>query len=874
MSQESPRAASKDVDEILRDLGTNSEKGLTSDEVEKRLGQYGENALGEVERESFIDALKEEATEPMILLLIFVGVLYSLWGSLLDAATIFIVIAVLVLSEVYNEYKAEQGMASLRELTSPTSLVLRDGLVKEVPSTNLVPGDVIPLSVGERIPADARLLRSYGLQLDESSLTGESLPVQKNAEAVLPADSQVTDLSNMVLAGTLIVQGEGLSVVTSTGRSTELGRIAKLVEEAEEQETPLQEAMEELSKTLVWVAIFFSVMIPVLGYLRGQPLQTMILTGLSLSFAVIPEELPIIITMVLAVGTYALSQRGALIKRLRASETLGSVTVIATDKTGTITESVMRLGHIFTEDRLGQLGENPSDKAFLEMGVLATRAQAGLANEKLRSLNPMGAAILDSALKAGVQADDLKKLALVNEFSFDNRTQMASYVYDHGAGLRIYSSGSPEAVMARSSKILRKGSEIRFNDAERSKVSETVAGLALGGERAIAIAYKNIRKNEAGLAPEGGLVFVGVVSFLDPPRSEVPDVVKMCKEAGIRVVMLTGDHPETAKAVATKVGIDSEGKVLTGPELSGMDDEQLKKAIASTSIFARITPEYKLRIVRLLRETGQVVAVTGDGVNDAPALKEAAIGIAMGKRGTDAAKEAADMILTDDNFVSIGSAVKEGRKIFDNLRKGVKYYLAVKVALVLIFLLPIILNVPLPFAPIQIILLEMFMDLAASSGFVAEGDEPDLMKRPPRDPKAKFLDRGTLAGIFMSAMCLFVAVSYCYLAVYYSTGNLVYAQTVAFAAWIISHIFLAFVRRSETEPLLKRGLFSNRVMVLWAVAAAGMLVASTVIPLLQTLVKTTSLSLLDWARVLVASFLATFWIDAMKLVRRKGATPP
>jgi Ca2+-transporting ATPase len=332
--------------------------------------------------------------------------------------------------------------------------------------------------------------------------------------------------------------------------------------------------------------------------------------------------------------------------------------------------------------------------------------------------------------------------------------------------------------------------------------------------------------------------------------------------------MLTGDHPDTAKAVAAQVGINS-SSVLTGPEISTMDDSKLGEAVKTTSVFARITPEHKLRIVKLFKANGQVVAVTGDGVNDAPALKEAAIGIAMGVRGTDAAKEAADIVLTDDNFVSIGSAVQEGRKIFDNLRKGVKYYLAVKVALVLIFTLPIILNVPLPFAPIQIILLEMFMDLAASSGFVAEGFESDLMSRPPRDPAAKFLDRGTLTGILASALSLFVAVSFCYLTAYYRSGDLIYAQTIAFSAWIISHIMLAFVRRSEKEPLLKRGLFSNRVMVLWAISAVVLLLAVIYVPFLQGLVKVTALGLVDWATVIAASFVATIWIEAAKYIRPK-----
>jgi Ca2+-transporting ATPase len=721
--------------------------------------------------------------------------------------------------------------------------------------------------VGGKIPADARLIKSYGLQIDESSLTGESMPVTKDAGAVLPEGSQVTDLSNMVLTGTLIVQGEGLSVVTSTGRGTELGRVAELAEEAEEPETPLQETMEEISKTLLWVAVFFSVTIPALGYLRGQPLRTMILTGLSLSFAVIPEELPIVITMVLSIGTYALSRRGALVKHLRASETLGSVTVIATDKTGTITESVMRLGHVYSDDRLVEPTATDPDLKTLEVGVLATHALETLENTRLRGFNPMGAAILDSAVKAGVSVDDLRGRSLVNEFSFDAETKMASYVYRGGDGLRVYSSGAPEAVMTRSSMMLRGGSEAAFGSADRERASAAVEEMTLRGERALAFAYKDIVEEEQGVALADGLVFAGVVGFIDPPRAEVPEVIRMCTDAGIRVIMLTGDHPETAKAVADQVGIDGSG-VLTGPEVSAMTDGQLSDALDSTSIFARITPAHKLRIVRLLKNSGEIVAVTGDGVNDAPALKEAAIGIAMGIRGTDAAKEAADMILTDDNFVSIGSAIREGRKIFDNLSKGVKYYLAVKVALVLIFVLPIVLDVPLPFAPIQIIILEMFMDLAASSGFVAEGFEPDLMRRPPRDPEAKFLDAGTLTGILVSAVSLFAAVSYCYLTVYNRTGDLVYSQTVAFSAWILSHIFLAFVRRSEAEPLLRRGIFSNRVMVLWAVTAIGMLAASTYVPFLQGLVRTAALAPGDWVTAIGASFLSTFWIEALKYLRR------
>ena len=600
-ASETAKAASKEFDEFIKELGTDPERGLTSDEVKLRLEKYGENTLGEEKKETFWDALKEESREPMILLLIGVGVLYSIWGSILDAATIFTVIAVLVLSEVYNEWKAEQGIDSLKELTTPRPLVLRDSKVGEVESAELVPGDVLPLSVGERIPADSRLYRSFGLQLDESSLTGESMPVPKAADVVLPEGTQVTELSNMVLAGTLIVQGEGVAIVATTGRNTELGHIATLTEEVKEEKTPLQEAMEELSKTLVWIALIFSVSIPALGYLRGQPLQTMILTGLSLSFAVIPEELPIIITMVLAVGTYALSQRGALVKRLRASETLGSVTIIATDKTGTITESVMRLGHIYSQGELSEPKADASERGILEMGVLATRGQTTLTSDRFRGFNPMGAAVVDAATSSGVSTEDLAKRSLVNEFSFDTRSKTASYVYREGTKLRVYTSGAPEAVLARSTKILKGERAVALSASVRGKVNEAIEKIAQMGERALAVAYRDIDDEDVDKTPEGGLVFAGILSFIDPPRKEVPDVIKMCKEAGIRVIMLTGDHPETAKAIASQVGIDAH-EVLTGPDITAMSDEELGRAVKTTSVFSRITPEHKLRIVRVLKE--------------------------------------------------------------------------------------------------------------------------------------------------------------------------------------------------------------------------------------------------------------------------------
>ncbi len=857
--------ASKPIEDALQELQTDSTKGLPAREAESRLNTFGKNTIAEEKEESFFDVFKEEITEPLILLLLVVGVIYAATGSPLDAGTIFFVIATLTLVEVYNEHRAKASIAMLRKLSAPTAVVVRDGAARELPTSEIVPGDLLPLRMGQRIPADARLLQSYGLQVDESTITGESLPVLKDPEAAPLEKAALADLTNSVLAGTLITQGEGLAVCVATGRDTELGRVTELARGVKFQRTPLQLAMRELSGVLVWIAIGFSILIPLLGYLRGasQDPRTLILTGLSLAFVTIPEELPIITTMSLAVGAVLLSRKHALVKRLKAAETLGSVTVIATDKTGTITENVMTVGHLYHDGKL--TADTGKDKELLEMSVLATGATVGPLHEAMYGLNPMEAAILKAAQEAGVDTSSLRdSYRIRSEYSFDNKLKLASYLYDHDHTQILITTGAPEAVMERSTRIRSTGGDEPFSQEEKTRTALTIAEVAAKGERTIALASRSLEgKQEKRDELEKELIFEGVISFVDPPRQGVAEVVSACKRGGIRIVMLTGDHPNTAKTVAEQVGIDGQNS-LTGQEISSKTDEELKEILASTNVFARISPEDKLRIVRLLKESNNIVAVTGDGVNDAPALREADIGIALGLRGTDVAKEAADMVLTDDNFVTIGVAVREGRRIFDNIRKGIRYYLAVKLALVGIFLLPIILGIPFPFPPIQIILLELFMDLAASSGFIAEGQEGDVMTRPPRNPKERFLSRSLLASIFISAIGLFAAVSATYLYTYYTTGNLLHAQTVAFAAWILTHIFLAFNLRSEREPLFKLGLFSNRVMLGWAAIAIATLAAAISIPLVQSVLRTTSITLFDVGFVLLVSVVATFWLDMLK----------
>ena len=868
---------SEETQEVIRELGANPEKGLADQEAAQRLNQYGKNLLVKPREIRFFSIFKEEVTEPMILLLIAIGVIYAYLGittgnGLTDALTIIVIIIVLVLAEVWNEYRAKRSIASLKKLAPPTALVLRNGQPKEIQTALLVLGDILLLKTGQRVPADARLLEAFGLEVDESSLTGESYPVNKDASATPPAETKITDQPNMLFTGTVITRGRAKAIIVATGVKSELGKIAGITLAAKEPKTTLQLAMKQLSKTLVWIALFFSILIPILSYVRGvqtNPGQAL-LYGLSLAFVVIPEELPIIITMVLGVGSYALSRKGAIVKRLRAAEALGNVTVIATDKTGTITENKMRLEHFYFDDSIRATKDlNENEKAALKTAFLASDAVGTLVSGAVSS-NPMAQATLERLRQDGIDAQSIAKgWVLKDELSFDVKRKMASYIYQYGNSTVVLTSGAPEKILANSTRILLKGEEAPLNEVLEGEVNGAMAQMAKSGERLLGFGYHRLQ-SDLGTDKqnlESDIVFVGILGFIDPPRTEVKGAIKSCQEAGIRVIMVTGDHPETAKAIAAQVEINSTN-VLTGNEISKMTNEDLKKALKTTSVFARVTPEDKLRLVQLLKQNGDIVAVTGDGINDAPALKEANIGIAMGIRGTDVAKETADMVLTDDNFATIKTAVEEGRKLFSNLRKGVKYYLACKVALVSIFLVPIILGIPLPFAPIQIIVLELFMDLAASATFVAEPEEAGIMQKAPNDPKEKFLNQRMLKTLFLGALSLFLAVTVTFLFAWYTTHSIPFARTIAFATWMFGHIFLALNFRSDKEPLVKEGLLSNKVMLLWALLVFVTLLVGTSLPATQTALLITSLNLQDWVLVIVVAFAATFWIELKKNLQK------
>ncbi|HEX7363735.1 MAG TPA: cation-translocating P-type ATPase [Dehalococcoidia bacterium] len=864
-----PWAAS--AEGLLRSLNTHPRTGLTQVEATNRLKQLGANRLTIARKVSFWRVFREEITEPMILLLLVVGIIYSIWGEARDAITIFVIIIALVFVEIFTEYRAKKGVAALKRFSQPTVTLLRDGQYQGVPTVEVVKGDIAILEVGEIVPADIRVVSSFGLQANESALTGESMPVPKY-EKTLASNTVLPERSNMVFAGTTITRGRAIGVVTATGMETELGRITGLVIEAKEPRTGLQQAMKQLSGLLVWIAVSFSILIPSIGLLQHKPLKDMILIGLSLSFATIPEELPIIITMVLGVGALVLSKKNVLIRSLSTAETLGDITTIVTDKTGTITENKMTLSSIWSDGTSKSFSQNAlsqADLLLLRIGLLTScsRRTAGGCN----SNDPMEVAIIEASKKAGIVPEDLlAKYILQTEFSFDNERKMMSAVFRQNGQFIVYAKGAPEVILDKSLSILHGLSPRKKTNSDTATIGDAIEKMAGEAMRVIAFAYKelgsdiDITQDES----ENNLVFVGLAGLADPLRPGVVEALETTRAAGIRTIIVSGDYPLTVQKVASEVGLDASGRVITGGELEGMDDRELKKNLKRVSLYARTTPEQKLRIVRQLQDSGETVAVTGDGINDAPALKSANVGIAMGETGTDVAREAAGMVLADDSFSSITTGIREGRKIFDNLKKGVTYYLSVKIALILTFLIPLFLNLPFPFSPIQIVLLELFMDLAASTTFVVEPMEPGTMQRPPRPQKERFIDRTMIGNLSTGSLCLAAAVLINYLSAWYLGWGPAESQTLAFVTWLVGHIFLAATMRSHRESIWKIGILSNKAMLIWAAAALAFLVLVTNLPIAQIPLKLTSLDATGWLAAFVTPLVTVLFFEVKKLADR------
>jgi len=765
----------------------------------------------------------------MILLLILIGVLYAFWGELRDAITIFVVIVFLVMAEVINEFRAKRAIAALEQLSEPKSPVRRDDKVITIDTECVVPGDELILVPGASVVADAKLTSAVDLSFDESSLTGESMPVQKSA-------------GDSIYAGTVVLGGEGEAEATATGLKTRLGQMSAQLVDVAPPKTPMQQAMAALSGKLVWVALAAAIIIPLIGILRGGDVRQMILTGLALAFAVIPEELPIIVTMVLGLGSYRLSKQKLIIKRLRAAETLGDATVILTDKTGTLTEGRLQVATIWPKD--------------LEHQVL----QASIGTVSPEMPDALERAVLERAKAANV-ARPTGKIVRLRHLGEGRRSKATLWQGTDGT-FCLHVTGAPEEVITHCKS---------FPDAVRAQLDKETSD----GRRVVATATRSVAAKDAQRPfqeIEHDLTGAGIISFDDPPRVGVREAIAQLAGAGIRTVMVTGDHPATAMAIARQVGIPAE-RVLTGVQLDAFDDAALSRAVKEDSVFARTSSQQKYNILRALQKSGDVVAVTGDGVNDALALKAADVGIAMGLKGTDVAKEAAQVVLADDNYATLARGVFEGRHFFDNLSKGVNFYLAVKMALVSIFLLPVVVGFPLPFSPIQIILLEMFMDLAASAGFVAEPAEPGIDRRPPRNAAKALVDAQAVRTLLFKGALLFLAVMAAYAWASWRGLPTASIQSCAFAAWMVGHVALAFIARSDRELILRYGLFSNVVMNLWAVAAVGLALLAIYLPPLREALRFGEVAPRD---LLISAGLALLLITPAELwkVFRSSSPPP
>ncbi len=853
--------------ELTAVLATDLERGLSPAEAAARLVQAGRNEVAVGHPEPWWAAALEALAEPLILLLLATALLYALLGELEDALTIFAVILAVAAAEVVNETRAKRAIASLRALGAPSATVVRGGAPAALPAAEVVPGDLVLLAAGDRVPADLRLVETVALRVDESSLTGESAPAAKAADAVLPPETEPGDRRNLAFAGTVVTAGKGRGVAVATGRDTELGRIAGLAAAVREPRTPLEQHLRQLAGRLTWLALGLSALIPLLGlFVAGRPLREMLLTGLTLAFATIPEELPILVTIVLALGAYRLARQQAVVKRLRVAETLGSVSVVGTDKTGTLTENRMQVVELFPV-------MTGTAARLLAIGVLANDTRMTGADGRGPLVgDPTEIALLAAAERAGLDVARVRAgVRVLAAYPFDDVRRRSSVAYERDGARWLAVKGAPEPLLAACTHVLSHGGPEPLDAARRRQLEAAVDGMAARGLRVLAFAERQLAAGESSDtgSVEAGFTFVGLAGLEDPPRPEAPDAVAALQRAGVRVLMLTGDHAGTARTVAARVGIDDR-RVVLGREVARADDEALRRLVAEASVFARITPEDKLRIVRTLQAQGEVVAVTGDGVNDAPALREAAVGIAMGKGGTEVAREAADLVLADDNFATVAAAVRAGRTLYANLAKGIRYYLAAKVALVASSLAAVLAGLPVPFTPVQIILLELFMDLGASTTFVAEPPEGDVMSRPPRDPRRPFMDRAMQVGIAAGGLSLAAAVLVAYGSTWGRGLGLEAARTAAFAAWMVGHLALAAHMRAERQPLRTTGLRSNRPFLAWAAGALGLLALAMALPPLQARLHLAPLDPAAWAVALGAGLLFPSWWEIARRVRGRA----
>ena len=895
-----------DADSVLTRLDS-SRHGLEPTDAANRLASVGRNELIDKGSKPAIRILWEQVTAFMVVLLIGAALLSLAIGKYVEAGAIGAIVVLFAILGFVQEYRAEQAIAALRRLAVPLVRVQRAGRVSEVSAVELVPGDIVLLEAGNVVPADLRLIEAANLRIEEAALTGESEPVEKDLTVLDDERAPLGDRRNLAFSGTQVTYGRGVGVVVATGMGTELGHIAALIQGVAPAPTPLQLRLDRVGKQLALAGAVVAALMILIGRIGGESWSDLVLTAISVAVAVIPEGLPAVVTLTLAIGAQRMLRRQALVRRLPAVETLGSVTVICSDKTGTLTQNRMTVTVLEASGHRSVLGEHdasephrPATLLALTAGALCNDAEFHVSHDgEVATIgDPTETALLVAAHEVGIDVAGLRSAhPRTDELPFDSERKRMSTVHgplagDRRAGLEHIDpaesvaivKGAPDSLLRHTTGVWVDGRIEPLDDDERARIVAANDALAADGVRVLAVAYRPIDHHEPGTDPEDDLALIGLVGIVDPPRSEARDAVTTCREAGVRVVMITGDHPLTARTIARDLGIvsaDDDRPVVTGRELDDVDDEALRELTRRTSVFARVSPEHKLRIVEALRADGQVVAMTGDGVNDAPALRRADIGVAMGVTGTDVSKEAADMVLRDDNFATIVAAVEEGRVIYDNLRRFVNYSLAGNVGKIMVLLLwPLLMLLagePTSFAvallPLQLLWLNLMTDGLLGLAMGTEQAEPDVMRRPPIDPASSIWSEGWGArtvwvGVVIGIVALALG------AAFRNVGNVAYYQTMIFTSIAFMQVAQAIANRSTKVPLHRLDWRGNPTLLIMAVGVVALQLVAIYVPFMQRIFDLAPLSAPALALCVVAAILLLLVIEVVEAAQRRRAGSP
>lgn len=888
---------------VLDELASSQSTGLTSQQISERAEKYGGNELIERGGRGPLQILWEQITATMVLILIAAALVAGLLGDTKNTVAILAIVVLYAVLGFVQEYRAEQAIAALKKMSVPHVRVLRDGQYQELSARELVPGDILHLETGNVIPADLRLLEAVNLRIQEAALTGESEPIGKHTAALSNEELPLGDRRNMAYMGTIVTQGRGLAVVVATGMNTELGRIADLIQQVKEEQTPLQRRLDSLGKNLAAISVAVAALIFVLGVWQGNEVRDMLLTAVSVAVAIVPEGLPAVVTITLALGAQRMLKRDALIRKLPAVETLGSVTVICSDKTGTLTESRMTVVMLDVAEHAIDLTEKIGrDGSLRATGGLGAPVQSSLSlaaiggalcndaklidtgDDRFHTLgDPTEGALVAAGAKMGYWKSTLDlSFPRAAELPFDSERKRMTTVHHLGkydptvlSGLEIgdkryiaFTKGSVDGLLDIASHVWVEGKSLKLDSGWRSRIEAANERLAKKGMRVLAVGFRLLNSIPEIIQTdlEQNLTIVGMFGMIDPPRPEVREAVATCRAAGIRPVMITGDHPLTAIEIARQLGITESGRALAGVEIENLSFDELKNAVEEVSVFARVAPEHKLKIVEALQANGHIVSMTGDGVNDAPALRKADIGVAMGITGTDVSKEASDMVLLNDNFATIVAAVQEGRTIYDNIRKFVRYSVAGNIGKVLVMLLSPFLGSPLPLLPLQLLWLNLLTDGLLGLGMGVENPEPDTMKRKPYSPTEGVFSRGAgfqtiWVGVLIGTLALGLG------AWYFFTGRPEW-QTMIFTSLAFMQVFQALASRSAKESLFKLRLMSNPLLAGMAFLVVASQLAVIYVPAFNSFFEVVPLSGCDLS-IAAAAGVVVFLV--MELGKRTGS---